>query len=98
MEQSPIRIPIALPTVVHLSHRSRILIAFHPPELLPHIQLIPLLRPAFDLPAFHLKDGTRAPLGLLPRRLDPIVGFAAVAPFRRVPQQHQPVLGKHDVV
>jgi hypothetical protein len=34
---------------------SNILIILHPPELLPHMQLIPLLDEARDLPVVHLE-------------------------------------------
>jgi len=82
---------------ISLFPNSYILIPPHPPQLLPHIQLIPLLRPPLNLPTLTFKDRRRTPLRLLPARLDPIVRFAAMAPFSRVPQEHHGVF-REDVV
>ena len=77
---------------------SDIFITLHPPQLLPHIQLIPLFRKAVDLPIFHFTYRTRRPLRPLPARLDPIMRLSTMTSLRRIPQQHMPVPGEDDVI
>ena len=75
-----------------------IFISLHPSQLLPHIQLIPLLRKTMHLPIPHLKNRTRRPLRLSSTRRYPIVRFPTMAPLRRVPQQDVPTFREDNVV
>ena len=77
---------------------SGIFVPSHPPQLLPHIQFVPLLSPSLNLPPFNLKNRTRTPLRLLSTRLDPVMRLPAMTALGGVPQQHMSVFGEDDVV
>lgn len=77
---------------------SSILTPLHPPKLLPHMQLIPLLNPTLNLPVLYLKDSRSMPRRLIVRRLDTAMRLTAMAPRRAVPQTHVPASRKDDVV
>ena len=77
---------------------SDIFVTTHPPQLLPHVQLIPFLRPPLDLPIRKLKNRRGRPIRLSPARLNAVVRLSAVTSASTISEQNHVVLCKDVVV
>ena len=69
------------------------ILRLHPAQLLPHMQLIPILDKTMHLAIPDLKNRRGTPPRLPPTRLDPGMRRATVTALGRVSQQHVRVLG-----